>query len=126
MTAARRRDDTDGLPDQIQADGVAGDPVVRVDDELERPAAGSSGYLGVPDRMVMPVLPRHQAGEPRPAALHQVEPGVFVKGGVGVGRGSRVEQPSDGGYVTFTQVGLDLNAVHPRKGIGQPAPASPR
>ena len=46
--------------------------------------------------MVVAVLPRDQPGEAAPASLDQVQPGVLVEGGVGVGGRRRVEQAPDG------------------------------
>ena len=51
------------------ADRVAGHAVVRVDDELEGPAAVASRHLGVADRVIVAVVAGHQAGEALPAAL---------------------------------------------------------
>ena len=75
---------------------LPGDAVVGVHHELERPAARAAGDLGVADRMVVAVLPGDQPGEPLPAALDQVQPGVLVERGVGVGGAGRVEQAPDG------------------------------
>ncbi len=96
VAAALGGDDPGGRPHQVQADGVAGDAVVRIDHELKRPAARAPGHLGVPNRMVVAVLPRHQSGEAASPSLDQVQPGVLVQGGVGVSSGGRVEQAPDG------------------------------
>ena len=96
MAAALGGDDPGGLPHQVQADGVAGDPVVGIHHELERPAAAAPGHLGVADGMVVAVLPRHQPGEAASASVDQIQPGVLVEGGVGVGRRRGVEQAPDG------------------------------
>jgi len=75
--------------------GTDGEPisgaVVRVDDELERPAVVTPRELRVPDRMVMAVLPRDKARESLPTALYEIEPLMFTEWTVAVRRCGHIE-----------------------------------
>ncbi len=115
VAAAGVGDHPGGGPHQVDADGVAGCPVVGVDHELQGPVALAPRHLGVADRMLMAVLPGDQAGKSSSAALHQIHPGVLVQGRMGVCRTGGVEQVANGRDITAAQVGLYLDPVHPRQ-----------
>ena len=113
--------DAEGRLDKGAAD--VGGPVamVGVDHELERPGKGSLRDLGVPHRVIVARLPRHQPREPLSAPVHEVEPLMLAERPVVVGRGRHVEQLRDRIDVVLSHLAFDLEAGHRRRVPGGPS-----
>jgi hypothetical protein len=71
-------------------------------------AVGLTRELRVPDRVVVPRLPRDEPGEPLTPTLDEIEPLVLAERGVAVGAGGDVEQLGDRGDVAAGHLTLDL------------------
>ena len=89
------RDLPEGGIEQGRADVEHLVAVVGMDHDLERPRIVAVGELGVADRMGMVGFPGDESGEPRTAALDEVEPEVVRERAVAVGALGCVDQLTD-------------------------------
>ena len=124
VAAALVRDHADRGVEQLGPDGRHLVAVVGIDHELQGPGVVAPGDLGVGHRVVVPGLPRDQAGEPGPASLDQVQPGVVVERAVAVGPLGGGQQARDLGDVGRRHLALDLQAPHASAGYRWPRPGA--
>jgi hypothetical protein len=74
--------------------------------------------------MLVARLPRNQAHEAGPTALHEIEPLVVSEGRMAVGAGGGIQQLADDGDVGRGHVALDLEPGHGGR-VAVPARAAP-
>jgi len=112
VSSAQASDLIEGGVEQVGAHVMPGRPMVGPNHELEAPRVMTTTQLGVADQTAIGAVAGDESGEARPASVDEIEPLVFAKRAVPVGRRHLVKKVRYFSDVGLTHPPLDLHMMH--------------